>query len=123
MKSIDRSISVSTTIALITNAGGRCSFNTDTEYCNKILSDGRVNLGERAHIVGVNGPRANEHCNSSKNDYSNLIWLCRDHHKIIDHPSNLNIYTVSELHKMKSRHEARVKSGRYPFLRDRAIHA
>ncbi|SBS28389.1 hypothetical protein MAQ5080_01079 [Marinomonas aquimarina] len=111
----NRSISVTDTILLVTNAGGRCSFNYEGKYCNKILSDGRVNLGERAHIVGVNGPRANESIKCDKNAYENLIWLCRDHHKIIDHTSNLNIYTVDALREMKARHEAKISTGRYPY--------
>lgn len=110
-----RSISVTDTILLVTKSGGRCSFNYEEKYCNKILSDGRVNLGERAHIVGVNGPRASETIEYDKNAYENLIWLCRDHHKIIDHTSNLNIYTVDVLREMKARHESRVSSGRYPY--------
>ncbi|WP_415900562.1 hypothetical protein [Neptuniibacter sp. QD48_11] len=111
----NRSISVTDTILLVTNAGGRCSFNYEGQYCNKVLSDGRVNLGERAHIIGVNGPRANEPIECDKNAYENLIWLCRDHHKIIDHTSNLNRYTVNVLREMKARHEARISTGSYPY--------
>ncbi|WP_345990163.1 hypothetical protein WCX18_04755 [Sulfurimonas sp. HSL1-2] len=114
-KSKNRSISINDTTLLITNAGGRCSFNHENEFCNKVLSDGRVNLGERAHIVGVNGPRANEPCNGNKNSYDNLIWLCRDHHKIIDHHENLEVFTVDVLREMKKRHESRIITGRYPY--------
>lgn len=110
-----RIISLADTTLLITKAGGRCSYNHKHEYCNKILSDGRVNLGERAHIVGVSGPRANVPFNGNKNGYDNLIWLCRDHHKIIDHPTNLEKYTVKTLQVMKSRHENKIITGRYPY--------
>jgi len=96
-KSKSRTISLSDTSLLITNAGGRCSYNDNKEYCNKVLSDGRVNLGERAHIIGVNGPRASILLNGNKNGYDNLIWLCRDHHKIIDHSENLDQYSVEVL--------------------------
>ncbi|EPE2670366.1 hypothetical protein ACSHA6_004478 [Vibrio parahaemolyticus] len=115
MNKKSRSISTADTTLLITKAGGRCSYNNHAEFCNKVLSDGRVNLGERAHIVGVNGPRANEHCSTDLNGYDNLIWLCRDHHKIVDHESNLDRYTVAELQAMKQRHEARIATGRYPY--------
>lgn len=118
-----KTISVTDTALLITNAGGRCSFNDESLYCNKILSDGRVNLGERAHIVGVNGPRAHAYRLENKNGYDNLIWLCRDHHKIIDHSENLDLYTVDYLREMKRRHELRIRTGRYPYYgTDSSVH-
>lgn len=110
-----RTISVSDTSLLITNAGGRCSYNKEQSYCNKVLSDGRVNLGERAHIIGVNGPRANTFFDGNANGYDNLMWLCRDHHKIIDHSENIEKYSVEVLREMKARHEQRIKTGRYPY--------
>lgn len=110
-----RAISVSDTTLLITNAGGRCSYNHDNFHCNKILSDGRVNLGERAHIVGFKGPRSDDKFIGDINGYDNLIWLCRDHHKTIDHPENLEKYSISALHDMKFRHEQRIRTGRYPY--------
>lgn len=110
-----RTISLTDTSLLITNAGGRCSYNDSHSYCNKVLSDGRVNLGERAHIIGVNGPRANVSFDGNKNGYENLIWLCRDHHKIIDHPANLEEFSPTVLREMKRRHEERIKTGRYPY--------
>ncbi len=97
-----RAISVSDTSLLITNAGGRCSYNHDNFYCNKVLSDGRVNLGERAHIVGFKGPRSDDKFIRDINGYDNLIWLCRDHHKTIDHPENLKKYSVSALNEIST---------------------
>ncbi|MEE4624670.1 hypothetical protein V2L00_13260 [Pseudomonas alliivorans] len=115
-----KAISIHATTLLVTSAGGRCSYNHRGEYCNKLLSDGRVNLGERAHIVGRNGPRANEPLNIPIHSYENLIWLCRDHHKIIDDRRNLAEYTVEVLLRMKARHERRIITGRYPFVGDGA---
>ncbi|POB90039.1 hypothetical protein [Vibrio vulnificus] len=109
-----RSISQVDTSILITNAGGRCSYNFNGEVCNKVLSDGRVNLGERAHIVGVRGPRSGFPV-QNLNGYDNLIWLCKDHHAIIDHSSNLDIFTVQVLQQMKYRHEQKIKTGMYPY--------
>lgn len=109
-----RYIKVADTNLLITKAGGRCSFNSDNEFCNTLLADGRVIIGERAHIIGVNGPRAKEYYVKGLNSYENLIWLCPKHHKIIDHKENQNIYTVDNLKAMKNRHESYVVSGRYP---------
>ncbi|ELE7615365.1 hypothetical protein GOP97_19205 [Vibrio cholerae] len=114
MTKINRSISEKDTSLLITNAGGRCSFNYNGNFCNKILSDGRVNLGERAHIIGVKGPRA-EFPTSNLNGYDNLMWMCKEHHTIIDHPSNLNVFTVQALREMKFRHEEKIRTGRYPY--------
>lgn len=65
--------------------------------------------GEECHILPkkMNGPR----CNSEKpkkkkrNSYSNLILLCRNHHKIIDDDRNKNKFTVEYLKKMKQDHE------------------
>lgn len=117
MSKINRSISTKDTSILIANAGGRCSYNFNNDICNKVLADGRVNLGERAHIIGVNGPRSEFKTNDLElNGYENLIWLCKDHHAIIDHPTNLNVFTVFELHNMKSRHEQRVRTGRLPYF-------
>lgn len=117
MSKISRSISTKTTSLLIAKAGGRCSFNFNNEICNKVLADGRVNLGERAHIVGVNGPRSEfKKDDLELNSYANLIWLCQDHHTIIDHSSNLNVFTVRELHNMKFRHEERIRTGRLPYF-------
>ena len=115
MSNTRRSISVKNTSLLLTKAGGRCSFNYNGEFCNKVLADGRVNLGEKAHIVGVRGPRS-EYQVSDLNDYDNLIWLCQDHHTIIDHPSNLSLFTVQELKQMKFRHEEKIRTGKFPYF-------
>ena len=99
---------------LITKAGGRCSFQYGNFHCDKQLSNGRVNLGERAHIYGVNGPRANTNMDESKlNSYENLIWLCREHHKIID--TETSKYTPEVLFEMKRFHENYIETGRKNF--------
>ncbi|CAI2295473.1 HNH endonuclease [Vibrio parahaemolyticus] len=68
-------------------------------------------FGEKAHIVGVNGPRANEPLSCDLNDYDNLIWLCRNHHKIIDAPVNEEKYSVDLLKQMKAEHERCITNG------------
>lgn len=109
-----RYIRLSDTMKLITKAGGRCSYNHKGEICNKLLCNGMVNIGERAHIVGVNGPRSDNSLKVDQiNDYENLIWLCRDHHKIVDDRNNIKEYSVEILRNMKQRHEGRVENGRY----------
>lgn len=104
-----RSVSQKDIKILITKSGGRCSFNKGGSFCNKLLVTGKVCLGEVAHIVGLNGPRSEEPIDCDKNDYENLIWLCRDCHKIIDDNGNLKTYTVDVLKDMKARHESRVE--------------
>lgn len=114
-KKKSRYITVADTNLLITKAGGRCSFNSDNEFCHTLLADGRVIIGERAHIIGVNGPRARESDVEFLNNYENLIWLCPKHHKIIDHKENHSIYTEAKLLAMKKRHESYIANGVFPY--------
>ena len=92
-------------------AHGRC------EMCNKPLyRDGLtmmgVNLSEYAHIIAdsVNGPRGDEILSSEYCDKeSNLILLCKDHHKLIDSAEGAKKYDVALLKKIKQEHEARIE--------------
>jgi hypothetical protein len=62
-------------------------------------------IGEEAHIVAreEDGPRGQSILSREQRDaYSNLILLCRKHHKIVD--DQLNEYTVEKLHKLKIDH-------------------
>ena len=67
-------------------------------------------IGEECHIISCqpNGPRNNPEFRIDKIDvYSNLILLCRIHHKIIDdHPE---IYTAEFLFQLKAGHERWIK--------------
>ena len=67
-------------------------------------------IGEECHIISCqpNGPRHNPEFQIDKIDaYSNLILLCRIHHKIIDdHPE---IYTAEFLFQLKAGHERWIK--------------
>ena len=63
-------------------------------------------VGEVAHIVGRSdsGPRGNpDYPHELRNQYTNLIVLCRNHHVHVD--KNPNQYTPSVLRKMKRDHE------------------
>ena len=68
-------------------------------------------LGEMAHICGKR-PGANRYdaiqTDAERDDYQNLILLCPTHHRLIDREENEAVYTVENLHKMKTEHEARV---------------
>jgi len=88
---------------------GMCAFPN----CRKLLIEGStgvddaVTLGEMAHIEAYSkkGPRANPSLPSEKrNSYENLILLCAHHHNLVD--KQPNSYTVDDLRKWKSDHEA-----------------
>lgn len=94
-------------------AGYQCSF----PECNKILvgpgsaSDEFIELGECAHIfaAAVNGPRnrgslSNEDLKRAENG----IFLCREHHKIID--AKETEYTSELLLQYKSKHEFQISA-------------
>ncbi len=94
---------------LIGKSGGMCAF----PGCRKRLmvdataTDDAVFLGEMAHIVGDShqGPRGKDAMTDEERDKaSNLILLCRDHHKLID--SQLTRFSVGVLRQMKHDHES-----------------
>lgn len=94
-------------------SAGRCSFpecskrlcitNTDTSLPHL--------LGEMAHIKGEKN-KALRHDDTQtqkqRNDYENLILLCRHHHGQIDTPENIDLFPVEVLHEMKRAHETAV---------------
>lgn len=68
-------------------------------------------VGDECHIIAqhINGPRGDSSVPENKRDeYANLILLCKTHHKMID--DQPNTYTVDVLRKMKSNHERWVKN-------------
>jgi len=107
------SISARTRKILWGLAGGQCSFtNCKVELINEGLDkkDNAI-IGEESHIISkkVKGPRGDIPIESSRKDqYDNLILLCRNHHKLID--SKLDKFTVEDLHKMKHEHETWIKN-------------
>ena len=93
-------------------AGGHCSF---TE-CRRNLffdaseTDDESLVGDIAHIVAESpdGPRGDSALMpEERRKYSNLILLCKIHHKPID--DQPNTFTVEVLQRMKADHEAWVK--------------
>lgn len=100
---------------LLQRSGDRCAFPD----CRKLLSadsnelDDAVILGEMAHIVGEksgakgkNNTSARYDSNmpdNARNHYENLIYLCREHHRLIDEQENT--YPVAILLQMKAEHE------------------
>ncbi len=89
-------------------AAGRCSMpdcRLDL-YEDKTEADDPTLVGDNCHIVAESddGPRADPAMpKDQRNIYTNLILLCRNHHKVID--AQEGEYTVERLHRMKAEHE------------------
>jgi hypothetical protein len=104
---------------LLKRSGNRCAF----PECRELLSadatnfDDAVNLEEMAHIAGEkSGIKGKNNASArydpnmtdeQRNNYENLICLCRKHHRLIDEQENT--YSVALLLQMKANHEAWVQ--------------
>lgn len=77
-------------------------------------SAGPTTIGEAAHIAGErerSARHAPEMTDSERNCYDNLIYLCRNCHKIIDAlPQGPTDYPTDRLKRIKTQHETRVRS-------------
>ena len=107
------SISAKTRQMLWGFAAARCAFPD----CRKRLfmdaskTDDESLIGEECHIIAraMSGPRGKSKLTSKERDeYENLILLCRIHHKQVD--DQRNTYTVERLKEMKAAHEKWVQS-------------
>ncbi len=97
---------------LCLKSGGVCAFRG----CGRSLIepgttlDDAVIIGEMAHIVADSrqGPRGDDVMDEKeRSKHTNLILLCREHHKIID--SQPRTFSVPVLRQMKLDHEDRIK--------------
>ena len=102
------SLKVSVKLQLAFKSGNRCAFPD----CNQLLTadatehDDGVIIGEAAHIRGekTGSQRHDENYLTDKvNEYDNLIYLCPNHHTLIDKQGST--YTVEEIIGWKERHE------------------
>jgi hypothetical protein len=89
-------------------AAGRCSKPQCRQslYEEETGADDPALIGENCHMVAESddGPRADTSMPiEQRNKYSNLILLCRNHHKVID--AQEKEYTIDKLRKMKAGHE------------------
>lgn len=98
-------------LALWAKAGGRCEFRG----CNKSLWEEGLTLAEgnfsqMAHIIGASkdGPRGDENSEVLRQNVTNLLLVCPQHHKLID--DDIKQYTKEVLKKMKEEHETRVET-------------
>lgn len=92
-------------------AGGRCEFNG----CNKELdvhgvTMDKCNLSNCAHIIADSpkGPRGTEDSESLAKDPNNIMLMCPECHKYIDHEGK-DKYDAETLRAMKRNHEKRIR--------------
>ena len=111
-------VSLKDRLILWSRAGHRCSLS---ECRTNLLwgadSDDPTLIGECCHIVGESrvGPRGNHEMSPDDRDrYSNLILLCRNHHKVVD--ADVAGYTTAKLRDIKKAHESWVDSALAPDL-------
>ncbi|MFD4636583.1 SAVED domain-containing protein [Lentzea sp. NPDC058436] len=94
-------------------AGGRCTI------CNRYLMEDsatgqEVPIGQLAHIVGWStapgSPRGDHDLPvEERNSAENLMLLCHDQHRVIDHKSLWEVFDVDTLRAMKRDHEERIR--------------
>jgi len=87
-------------------SGSRCAFCRSELIMDATPHDNESVVGEECHIISgkSKGPRYDPEFSVDKIDsYSNLILLCRIHHKIIDDQSET--FTTDILRQLKANHE------------------
>jgi hypothetical protein len=92
------------------HSGNRCAICRRELVGESTKVDEETIVGEECHIVAreANGPRGNSPLSIDERDKpSNLILLCRNHHKEID--DQFNTFTVEVLSKIKVGHETWVR--------------
>lgn len=94
-------------LILMGKAAGKCEFRgCEDSVIEDILTKKRGNYSNFAHIVAdsKNGPRGDEVLSDKLcKEESNIMVLCRKHHKMID--DNPELYTKELLTEMKLEHE------------------
>lgn len=98
--------------ALLQKSGNRCAFpGCSTTLTTLESDDSTVILSNVAHIVAQreDGPRGKFALPLDRRDEeSNLVLLCSEHHKVID--SKPHLYTVERLRGIKEDHEKLVQT-------------
>ena len=109
-------VSIKTQKMLWGRAAGLCS-HPDCRlnlFFDEAEADTPTLVGENCHVVAENdgGPRADLSMPlDQRNSYSNLILLCRNHHKLIDdNEKGARAFPVDRLHQIKRAHEEWVRN-------------
>jgi hypothetical protein len=94
---------------LCLRSGNRCAIPDCRRILavNKTPKDRESIVGEMAHVKGEKYGSARYDSNMTdkeRNCYENLIYLCDNHHHIVD--DQPNTYTAERLHQIKKDHEA-----------------
>ncbi len=87
-------------------SGNRCAICKEILVWSEDLQQQSSIIGDECHIVGQRaGSARNEDFGNSiqMHSYTNLILLCKNHHKLIDDQTTL--YTSEYLHLIKNAHE------------------
>ncbi|MEU4948063.1 HNH endonuclease [Streptomyces lavendulae] len=87
-------------------SGGLCTIcRVKLVISNEVAADDHSVIGEMAHIVAQSpdGPRGHAEFSGDRDHHSNLILLCRVHHKVVD--DQVNGWTVQRLQEQKASHE------------------
>lgn len=99
-------ISDKTRKILWARSGNRCAVCKRELVIDATAYDDESVIGDECHIISgqANGPRFDPAFPQEKIDaYSNLIILCRTHHKMVD--DQKDTYTTAILRQMKTNHE------------------
>lgn len=92
-------------------SAGRCQLCNKPVYEDDLTHE-ELNLGELAHIISnsPDGPRGDDNLSAEYTiDISNLMLLCRVHHKKIDTAEYVENYPLDLLRDIKRRHEERIE--------------
>lgn len=105
-------ISLKTHKILWVRSGGKCAIcKNDIVIDPAGFDDDPSIIGDEAHIIAQSKSFTRGDYESlsteERNHYSNLILLCKNHHKQID--DQPGTYTVDKLREIKAQHEAEVK--------------
>lgn len=105
-------ITIKTHKMLWGRAASRCAMCRTELALDSTETDDESLIGDACHIVArsESGPRGDVPIEVTQRDtYSNLILLCKNHHKQVD--DQRNYYTVEKLREIKAKHEAWVREG------------
>jgi len=99
-----------TRLLIWSRSGFRCAICQRELFVDEVDTDDPSLVGDIAHIVGEKQKAARGVSTlipAQRDLFSNLVLLCKEHHKIVDdHEAK---YTVAVLHKIKAEHEAAVQ--------------